>query len=229
MKFLRRKENKSDSLPPPPVVLPTPPPPPPPQFDALPPPPPPLYARFATASSSESIFNTTLTPRLNSSTTAPQSRNSVAPSVKTTSTNSGDVQRATATATAQPVIRLVNKPRSDDTTTTSQPLRTDSRTSPPTPAYRRETSSSSESTRLLKPKPPSTSNLPNPFLPPLLRQKNSGTDIATPESFPATLNAGTQQGFRDATQKRIGERSQLFGILGRLTLTNTYTRSGHPR
>jgi hypothetical protein len=228
MKFLRRKETKSDSLPPPvpPPVIPDTPL----QLDALPPPPPPLYARFATGSSLENLNNITVTPRQKTSTTASQSRNSVVPSVKTTSTtNSSDAHRATAPVPVRPVIRLVNKPRSDDTTTTSQPLRTDSPATPATAAYRRETSSS-ESTRLLKPRPPSTSSLPNPFLPPLLRQKNSAVDIASPESLPTTFNAGgTQQGLRDATQKRIGERSQSCGILGRLTLTNTCARSGHPR
>lgn len=225
MKFLRRKDNKSDPLPPPPApVIPDAPP----QLDALPPPPPPLYARYATASSLESLnnTNTTVTPRLKKSTAPPQSRDSVAPSVKTTSTNTSDVQRATAPA--RPVIKLVSKPRSDDMTTTSHPVRADSPTTPPTPAYRRETSSS-EGTRLLKPRPPSTSNLPNPFLPPLLRQKNSGVDIASTESFPTTFNAGTQQALRDAAQKRIGEGSQFFSILGRLTLTNTCARSGHTR
>jgi hypothetical protein len=93
MKFLRRKDNKSDTLPPPPPppVIPDTPP----QLDALPPPPPPLYARFATSSSLESLDNTTVTPRAKTGTAAPQSRNSVAPSVKTTSTKSSDVHRAT--------------------------------------------------------------------------------------------------------------------------------------
>lgn len=230
MKFLRRKDTKPETPPPPPVIPDAPPrPPSPPQLDALPAPPPPLYARFATGSSLESLDNTSVTPRLKTGSAPPQSRNSVAPSVNTTSTKSSD-----APASARPVIRLVSKPRSEDTTTTSQPSRTTkSPKSPPTPAYRRETSSS-EGTRLAKPRPPSTGNLPNPFLPPLLRQKNSAVDVRSAErttlsTTTTTFTTLTEQGLRDATQKRVGERSQWFGILRRIMLTNTCARSGHPR
>lgn len=223
MKFLRRKDTKSETLPPPPVIPDVPPQPsPPPQLDALSAPPPPLYARFATGSSLESLDNASVTPRPKKGVAPPQSRNSVAPSVNTTSTKSSD-----APASARPVIRLVNKPRSEDTTTTGQPARTNSPKNPPTSAYRRETSSS-EGTRLAKPRPPSTSNLPNPFLPALLRQKNSVADIQSAESTTLSTTS-TQQGLRDATQKRIGERPHLFGILRRVMLTNTCARSGHPR
>ena len=221
MKFLRRKDTKSEPPPPPPVI-----PEKPPQLDALPPPPPPLYARFATGSSLESLSGSTATPRPNTGTSNPQSRNSVAPSVKTTSTKSSDAPRATAQA--RPVIKLASKPRSDNTTTPKQSPRTEPPTSPPTPAYRRETSSS-EGTRLVKPRPPSTNYLPNPFLPPLLRRQDSGVDFASPESVPSSYDVGTQQGLRDAAQKRVGECLRLSGILRRSALTITYTRFGHTR
>lgn len=221
MKFLKRKDNKSDTPPPPPVIPDTPP-----QLDALPPPPPPLYARFATGSSLESVESVTATPRSNKDTPNPQSRNSVAPSIDTTSTKSSHVPRATARA--RPVIKLASKPRKDSTTTPHQSPRTEAPTSPPTPAYRRETSSS-EGTRLVKPRPPSTNNLPNPFLPPLLRQRDSGVDFASAEGLPSNYNGDTQQSLRDAAQKRVGECLRLSGIPGRSALTNHCTRFGHAR
>ena len=221
MKFLRRKDTKSDTPPPPPVISDKPP-----QLDALPPPPPPLYARFATGSSFESLHSFTATPRPNAGTSNSQSRNSVAPSVRTTSTKSSDATRATAQA--RPAIKLASKPRNDNTTTPNQSSRTEPPTTPPTPAYRRETSSS-EGTRLVKPRPPSTTNLPNPFLPALLRQRDSGVDFAGAECFPSSPSVGTQQDLRDAAQKRVGESLWLSGILGRSALTKTCARFGHAR
>ena len=226
MKFLKRKDNKSDTPPPPPVVPPVVPDPPP-QLDALPPPPPPLYARFATASSLESLENTSVTPRANTGTSAPQSRNSVAPSVNTTSTKSSDPHRAAPSV--RPVIKLAGKPRNDSPTATNRPSRTDASANPPAHVNRRETSSS-ESTRLVKSRSPSTSNLPNPFLPPLLRQqRDSGVDLASEGRHPTSFNVGTQQSLRDAAQKRIGERSQLFGTLVCLALTIICTRPRYTR
>ena len=224
MKFLKRKDKQPDTPPPPPVI-----PDKPPQLDALLPPPPPLYARFATAPSLESLDNTDVTPRPRTGITTPQARNSAALSVKTTSTKGSDAHRATTPA--RPVVKLVSKPRGDNTTTTNQTSGIDAPTSPPTPAYRRETSSS-EGTRLVQPKPPSTSNLPNPFLPALLRQRDSGVDFAsaeTAESVPTHFNPGTLQVVRDAAQKRNGECSQLHCTLGCLLLINTCARSGHAR
>ena len=95
---------------------------------------------------------------------------------------------------------------------------------PSTRAYCRETSSL-EGTRLAKPRPQSTSNLPNPFLPPLLRPRNSHVDVQGVESFPT--NTGAQHGPCNASQQRIGECSPLFSILRRSMLTNTCARSGH--
>jgi hypothetical protein len=68
-----------------------------------------------------------------------------------------------------------------------------------------------EGTRLVKPRPPSTTNLPNPFLPTLLRQKGSGVDLAlaSAETVPSSFNVGTH---RDAAQKRVGECLGLSGV-----------------
>jgi hypothetical protein len=215
MKFLRRKDHKPDLPPPPPVVPDAPP-----QLDALPLRPPPLYARFATGASFENLdgATTTATPRPNSVSASPQSRDSVAYSVNTTSTKSSDVPRPLAPA--RPVVKLVSKPRKD-TTSSAQSSHAAAPTSPPAPASRRETSSS-EGTRPAKPRPTPTSSLPNPFLPPLLRQRDSGINFADAGSYAAGFNGGTQQqqrGPRDMAQKRVGERSQLCGTPGHVVLT----------